>query len=127
MSNLEKAENFQNKVKKLVNTNYNTLEIAKDFSNGNMIRKGSNSIISSVFIRPNTYNTHMESDEIRKQVEEIASIATGRKATSLTDMRKAREESQYDYSPYNDNLKLLKHSAGQEFPVYEIEYKYANF
>jgi len=116
MSNKEKAEKFIKEVKRLLNNNYTTLDIAEDFLNGITISESSNSIITSIYIKPNKYNeSAIEKEELQKRCEEIASLANGMRPNWLTKTDK-----------YPDYLRILTHKAARDYPIVEIEFKYLN-
>lgn len=128
MADLERAEEFIKEVEKLVKKNYSHLEIAEDHLGGTSISTPSNSVKATVYIKPNKYNLHIEADEVRRKVEEIASIASGRNATSLTDMRQSRESSKKNLSKYPDNLQILQLGGTENrgYPIFEIDMRYLN-
>lgn len=128
MSEHERAESFISSVEKLVEQNYPSLEIARDRSSyGTSVSESSNSVIARVFIQPNKYHHHIESDVIRRRVEEIASIATERRATSLTSMRESRQDLNLNFHfSYPDSIRIMEISGtdNRGYPIFELDFKY---
>jgi len=126
MSKFEKADRFISEVQRLINNNYGVVSIDKNRPNNGIIKsESSNSIITRIYIKPNKYHEDVfNSEELREHVEEIASLAVGYKANSITDTRKAREEK--PYSNYGGPVKILGISSSDRYPLFEIKYKYLN-
>lgn len=131
---IEKAEEFIEEVRRVIDNNYSTLKIASDRPNGGTAVdenvKLQNCVIARVYIQPNKYNDHIKKEKIRKYTEEIAAIASGRKATELTEMRRARESSDRKFhSMYGDTMSISEIGGTDKrgYPVFEIENKFPCF
>lgn len=127
---IDKAEEVANLIQQTVNKNYSTMRLADDRSvPAKSVDKNvelHNCAIVRVYLRPNDYNTHVEKEKIKKYCEEILSISTGRKATSLTDTREARKSGKRDhYSSYPDGTSVSEIGGTEKrgYPVFELEHK----
>lgn len=127
---IDKAKEVADQIQKTVEKNYSTMRLADDRSipSKSVDKKVElhNCAIARVYVRPNDYNTHIERTKLRKYCEEILSISTGRKATSLTDTREARKSGKRDhYSSYPDGTSVTEIGGTEKrgYPVFELEHK----
>ena len=129
---LTKVKEFAEQVRNLVGSgsNYNTLTVATErHDNGVAIQNNPdlhNCVRSRVYLRPNEHHTHLEDEKVRRRrAEQVGSIASGTRATSVTSTRKARETSKKEYyEKYPGPVKVLKIGGTESrgYPIYEVEY-----
>lgn len=128
---LEKVKQFAEQVRDLVGqgSNYTALTVATErHDNGVAIENNPdlhNCVRARVYIRPNEHHTHLEDEKVKERVEQVGSIASGTRATSVTSTRKARETSSKEYhEKYPGPVKVLEIGGTENrgYPIYEVEY-----
>lgn len=128
---LKKVERFVQKVRDLVGqgSNYSNLKINTErYNNGATIENNPdlhNCVRARVYIRPGEYNTHLDVEEVRQRAEEIAAIASGQRATTVTKTREAREEKPKKYHesyPGPVTVGEIGGTKNRGYPIFELEY-----
>lgn len=125
---IKKAHKVLDRIERIVDNNYTTMKLAENRSLTKTVDENidiHNCAIVRAYVRPNDYNTHMDEKKARKYCEEILSISTSRNATSLTDMRQARESDAKDHNMYPDNTRVIQTGGTKSrgYPVFELEHK----